>query len=165
VTAGHQDDARWLRRAYALAEEAVASGDQPYGAVLVGPNGEVVCESQNTRGRTGDCTGHAETLACREASLRHDRVFLGRCTIYASTEPCLMCCGAIAWSGVGRLAYGVSQERAYECGPSDWLATARFQPPPSCRDLLANVRPPIEVVGPLLEDEGERPHRLFVARH
>jgi tRNA(Arg) A34 adenosine deaminase TadA len=27
-------------------------------------------------------------------------------TLYTSTEPCVMCSGAICWAGIGRVVYG-----------------------------------------------------------
>jgi tRNA(Arg) A34 adenosine deaminase TadA len=72
-----------------------------------------------------------------------------------------MCAGAIAWSGIGRVVFGVSQARCYEAFP--WASPPRFREPPSCRMVLGNVQPPVEVIGPLLEDEGLQAHFAFDA--
>ena len=37
-----------------------------------------------------------------------------RSTLYTSAEPCAMCAGAIFWSGVGRLVYGLSGDRLHQ---------------------------------------------------
>lgn len=155
------DDFRWLRHTFALAEQAVAEGDGAFAAALVGPDGALLFEAKQTRIRTKDATAHAEMNVCRDATARLPRDFLAGCTIYSSTEPCPMCAGAIAWSGIGRLVFGVSQARCYEA-----IAPARpprFRLPPACRDILSNVQPPIVVTGPLLEEEGLCAHALFAA--
>ena len=157
------EDERWLRHTFALAERAVDEGDQAYGAALVDSAGNLLLEAANQRQRSGRCTAHAETDLVSEASQLWPRTLLSGCTLYSSTEPCPMCAGAIAWSGVGRLVYGLSQERSY--------ALARFEPPPrfieppSCRAILGNVQPPIEVLGPLLEDEATAVHLRWYALH
>lgn len=155
------DDFRWLRYTFGLAERAVALGDGAFAAALVDSREELVLDAMQTRVRTSDATGHAEMNLCRAATPRFERDFLGTCTIYSSTEPCPMCAGAIAWTGIGRLVYGVSQARWYEvfAGP----APPRFREPMSCRAILAGVQPPVNVIGPLIEEEGLRAHLLFAA--
>jgi len=155
------DDFRWLRHTFDLAAQAVAAGDGAFAAVLVGPGEEFVLDALQTRVRTKDATGHAELSLCREATVRFQREFLATCTIYSSTEPCPMCAGAIAWSGIGRIVFGVSQARCYEVFGNS--PPPRFREPPPCRLILSNLNPPIEVLGPLLEEEGLRPHLLFAS--
>ena len=152
-------DAKWLRRSFELAAEALLGGDYSYGALLVDSTGGLLMEARQTRVTTGDCTGHAEMNVVREASRRWARDFLADCTLYSSTEPCPMCAGAFAWSGVGRLVFGVSQERYYREFPD--ASPPRFIKPLSCRALLENVQPPVVVVGPLLEEEALLPHRRW----
>ena len=69
-------------------------------------------------------------------------------TIYTSAEPCAMCAGAIFWSGVGRLVFGLSGERLHELADMtpDMLVT-------SAREILARAGCKVEVVGPVLESE------------
>lgn len=154
-------DLERLRRTFALAERALELGDQPFAALLADATGAVLVESLQTRATTGDTTGHAETNLCRDASQGWPRAFLVTCTIYSSHEPCPMCSGAIAWSGIGRLVYGLSHVRSYEVwGPQP---PPRFRTPMPCRAILGAVQPPIDVVGPLLEDEAARPHIRFRA--
>ena len=50
---------RWvpaMQRALALAQDAAAHGDVPIGAVLLGPDGQVLAEAGNERELTGDPT-------------------------------------------------------------------------------------------------------------
>ena len=118
----------------------------------------MLLEGVNTAITTGDCTGHAEINLVREASQRFSFDMLSRCTLYASTEPCVMCAGAIFWSGIGRVVFGVSGTRLRE-----WLAPGPDRPelPISGRDVLARAHPPVEVIGPALEPEALAVHVEF----
>src|SRR5665213_2082533 len=59
----------------------------------------------------GDMTAHAERLLATAACKAYEPEELADCTIYASAEPCAMCAGAIYWAGIGRVVYGLSEER------------------------------------------------------
>lgn len=134
-------------------------GDLPFGAILVGVDGAVLLEAQQTVVRGRDPLGHAETNLLRMALARWRREELGGCTLYSSTEPCPMCTGAIAWSGVGRLVFGASQSAMYAV----WADTSpRFKHAWDCRSLLDHLAPPMTVAGPILEDEALVPHRLHL---
>jgi tRNA(Arg) A34 adenosine deaminase TadA len=148
-------DLYWLRRSFEVARRARDHGNEPHGAVLVDPQGNLLLEDENTILTTRDCTGHAETNLVRVASQRYEPDFLAYCTLYASTEPCVMCAGAILWSGVGRLVYALSSARL-----RDYLTGVAQAPPISCREVLIRFRPTVEVIGPVaeLEDEALRNH-------
>ena len=78
-----------------------------------------------------------------------------KATIYSSAEPRAMCAGAIYWAGIGRLVYGLSEERLRG-------VTGNHPENPTldlpCRAVFASGQRPTEVVGPLLEDEAEALH-------
>jgi tRNA(Arg) A34 adenosine deaminase TadA len=141
-------DARWLRVSFALARAAAARGDEPYGAVLVGADGRVLLEGDNTIVTVGDRTGHAEINLVRLAG-RLDAAALAAATLYASTEPCAMCAGAIYWSGIGRLVFGLSSTRLYH----EVLPTFTDSLLLNAATVFAAGRRRVVVAGPLLEDE------------
>lgn len=143
-----QADLRHLRQALTLARRAREWGNGPFGAVLVDERGTMLLEAENTRFTEHDCTGHAETNLLREASRRFQPEFLARCTLYASAEPCGMCAGAIFWSGVGRVVFALSSPRLYALA-----GNAADQLGIRCAEVLATGRRPVEVVGPVIEDE------------
>src|ERR1044071_4371128 len=87
------NDLEHLRSAIASSRSARDKGNQPYGAVLVSADGDVLLTAENTEVREKDCTAHAETNLVRQASLRLDPQVLRGSTIYASGEPCPMCAG------------------------------------------------------------------------
>ena len=140
----------FMLEAIALAERAVQNGNHPFGAVLV-HNGEIILRAENNVNTARDVTGHAETNLVRLAAQQYDAEFLTSCTLYASTEPCPMCAGAIYWSGIGRVVYGCSSERLYQIAGGDGLHL-------TCRDVLAAGTKSVEVVGPYLEEDAVQSH-------
>ena len=58
-----------------------------------------------------DVTAHAEMQAITAAAQCIGGKYLDKCTLYVTLEPCVMCAGAIAWSQMGRLVYGASDEK------------------------------------------------------
>src|SRR5260370_35423491 len=102
-------DTQHLRSAIAIARRAREHGNHPFGALLVGPQGQALLEAENTVVTGADCTGHAEANLMRLASRQFDGHFLAACTLFSSTEPCPMCPGAIFWGGVGPVVYPLGQ--------------------------------------------------------
>ena len=106
---------RWvpaMSRALALAQDAAAHGDVPIGAVLLGPDGQVLAEAGNERELTGDPTAHAEVLALRRAVEHGGEWRLEDTTLVVTLEPCAMCAGAIVNARVGRLVFGALDAKA-----------------------------------------------------
>src|SRR3546814_6788838 len=62
-----ETDLRHLRRCVALAREALAAGDSPFGSVLVAAGGAVLAEDRN-RVSGGDRTRHPEFALARWAA-------------------------------------------------------------------------------------------------
>ena len=155
-------DLSLLKGAIQLALEARRDGRQPFGALIVNEHGERVASGRNNAVRPqGDPTQHAETLACSEAAKKLNEAELARCTLYTSTEPCAMCAGAIYWSGVGRVVFGLSERRLLELTGSH-AANPTLDLP--CREVFARGQRKIIVLGPLLEDEAAKVHEGFWSR-
>ena len=115
----------------------------------------MLAEAWNRNGETGDCTAHAETEAIRIASPRFSREELAGATIYASGEPCVMCAGAIFWSNIGRVVFGIDAERLRVFrGERQDQRDAEL----SCRDVFRASPHPIECIGPALVDEASAAH-------
>lgn len=142
-----RDDLRFLRRSFEQARQARQEGNRPFGAVLV-RDGEILAEHRNTQVLSGDCTEHAETNLLRAIAGRYSAEQLADATLYASGEPCAMCTAAIFWSGIGRVVYGLSSPRLRQlAGPQAPHLGLR------CADVMIAGNRPIQVEGPLLEDE------------
>lgn len=153
-----EQDLILLRRSIALASESRARGDHPFGALLAGPDGEILLEEMNTCGSKGDRTGHAERNLMTAASLKYDVAYLAQCTMYTSAEPCAMCAGSVYWTGVGRVVHGMSEmELKSLIGPDPENLTMDLP----CKTIFAAGQRSVEVVGPLLSDESAVVHEGF----
>ena len=98
-------DREFMLEAIRLANESVATGGGPFGAVIV-KDGEIVAASSNSVTIDNDPTAHAEVNAIRQACRKLGSFDLSGCVIYTSCEPCPMCLGAIYWAGIDRIYYG-----------------------------------------------------------
>lgn len=152
-------DLRWLRHAIGLSVQAKARGKHPFGAIVVGDDDTIIAEAGNAFGwPDGDCTGHAELIALREASRRIPPERLALATLYTSAEPCVMCAGAVYWSGVSRVVYALSETRLLALTGNHPENPTLSLP---CREVFAHGQRRIGVLGPLLEDEAALPHAGF----
>lgn len=100
-----------LRRAIALAAEARAGGNPPFGSLLVGPDGSVLAEERNSSRTDDDITAHPELKLARWAARMLDADTAAGTTMYTSCEPCGMCAGALARSGIGHVVFALSAEQ------------------------------------------------------
>ncbi|MDM0046074.1 nucleoside deaminase [Variovorax dokdonensis] len=149
-------DGRYLRKAIVWSHAGRRRGNRPFGAVIVSSTGEVLSEAYCDTAETGDCTGHAEVNAIRRLAGRGlSREQLAGATIYSSAEPCVMCAGAIFWSAIGRVVYGIDAERlrAFRGERADQVDAEL-----SCRDVFRASPNPIECIGPALIDEAAAAH-------
>jgi tRNA(Arg) A34 adenosine deaminase TadA len=149
---------RHLLAAIELARRSRANGNHPFGALLVDAKGNVVLEAENTVLTGRDCTGHAEINLMRMASERFDLEFLSRCTLYASTEPCAMCAGAIYWGNVRRVVFALSQDelrRITSSNPENMQLTIRSQ------EILARGDHKVRLSGPHLLAQARAVHEGF----
>ncbi|OWU84731.1 cytidine deaminase [Oceanicola sp. 22II-s10i] len=140
-----------LRHAVEIARQSRAGGNHPFGALLVGPEGEVLLTSGNTYA-TDRGTGHAEANVAQAAARAFEPDFLEGCTLVTSVEPCCMCAGAAYWAGIGAVVYGMSEKRLAELtGDNPENLTLDL----SCRQVFAAGRRPVAVRGPFPELEAE----------
>jgi tRNA(adenine34) deaminase len=95
---------------------AVAHGDVPVGAVIIGPGGDVLARRHNEREKLGDPTAHAEILALRDAAATLGRWRLEGCTLVVTLEPCPMCAGAALAARIATVAFGAADPKAGACG-------------------------------------------------
>lgn len=101
----------FLRRAIHLAAAAREAGNPPFGSLLVGSDGTVLAEEQNTTITDGNISFHPELkLAVWAARELSPEVAAGT-TMYTSCQPCPMCTGALARSGLGRVVFALSGEQ------------------------------------------------------
>jgi tRNA(Arg) A34 adenosine deaminase TadA len=152
-----EQDFSLMRFAIEVAWKSRNNGNHPFGAILVDEHGYILLESENTVLTEKDCTAHAELNLIRQASKKYQPDFLTKCTLYASTEPCPMCSGAIYWGNVWRVVYGLSEEELYMFVGKNLEDVLLL----SCREVFARGHKSIEVIGPVLENEARRVHEGF----
>ena len=153
-----ENDLRLLRRTLDLASSAAAQSIHPFAAILVDEQGEVLMSQINAYLPHQDMTGHAERVLMTRASQTWRPQEMAGFTMYVSAEPCCMCAGAAYWAGLGRLVYGVSEQRLK-------MMTGNHPENPTldlpCREVFAAGQREVEVLGPLLEDEAAEVHEAF----
>ncbi|WP_258881237.1 nucleoside deaminase [Paenibacillus sp. sptzw28] len=142
----------FLRKCIEVSRRARASGNTPFGAILVDMSGEILLEQGNIEVTESICTGHAETSLMVRASKLYPKHELWSCTLYTTAEPCAMCSGSIYWGNVGTVVYGISEERLAQLTGDDEQNLTLNLP---CREVFACGRKPIEVIGPFPEIEAE----------
>ena len=105
-----KEDVLFMKQALLEAEKAARRGEIPVGAVVV-CQGRIIARSHNLTETLTDVTAHAEMQAITAAANYLGGKYLTNCTLYVTVEPCVMCSGAIAWSQLGRLVFGASDEK------------------------------------------------------
>ena len=108
-------EAEYMRLAIRKAQEGIAAGQSPFGAIIIKDN-QVVAVTHNTVWRDCDPTAHAEVNCIRHAATALGTIFLHGCVMFSTTEPCPMCLSAIHWSKIERVMYGASIADAAAAG-------------------------------------------------
>src|SRR5262245_53585337 len=101
----------FMRAALAEARLGLAADEVPVGAIVV-LDGAIVAQAHNAPIALGDPTAHAEVLALREAAQKLGNYRLPGAELYATLEPCAMCCGAAVHARIARLVYGALDPKA-----------------------------------------------------
>lgn len=123
-----------MRKAIVLAEENVANGGGPFGAVIT-RNGEIIATGVNRVTAEHDPTAHAEVSAIRAACKKLGTFDLSGCEIYTSCEPCPMCLGAIYWAHIDKMYYGNDKADAKRIGFDDSFIYEEIALSPESRRL------------------------------
>lgn len=100
----NSEDKQYLKLAVEQARKSVEQGGFPAGAIIV-KNGEVISEAVSIGYIHNDPSGHAETVAIREACKKLNTANLEGATLYESIECCVMCFSVAYWSGISRIVY------------------------------------------------------------
>jgi guanine deaminase len=113
-----QAASRWLEEAVRAAEQNVADGGGPFGAVVV-RDGRLVAAGVNRVTRDLDPTAHAEVVAIRAACAGLGTFDLAGCVLYSSCEPCPLCLSACLWARLDRVEYAADRRDAAGAGFDD----------------------------------------------
>ena len=104
------DDEYFMKAALREAKLAFEAGEVPVGAVVVWGE-KIIARGHNQVERLNDSTAHAKMIAMTSAFNELGSKYLNEATLYVTLEPCLMCCGGMYWSKIGRIVYGASDEK------------------------------------------------------
>lgn len=108
----HED---FMRMAIEEARTGIATGQSPFGAVVVRA-GEVVARGRNQVWIRTDPTAHAEVVCIQNAARELKTIDLRGCVMYTTTEPCPMCAAAIHWSKLDAVYCGATIADAQNAG-------------------------------------------------
>lgn len=125
-----------------LASEALDSGDEPFGSILVDGAGNRLYADRN-RVADGDHTRHPEFAIARWAAANLTESERAESTVYTSGEHCPMCAAAHAWVGLGRIVYAASSEQLVQ-----WHRAWGIDPAPVAPLPIQTVAPSTPVAGP-----------------
>ncbi|MEO7036003.1 MAG: nucleoside deaminase [Polyangiaceae bacterium] len=123
------DDEACMALTVALSGENVARGGGPFGATVF-HDGRLLSASVNLVLSSGFSIAHAEIMALMKAQAALGNVLQEPppVTLFASTEPCCQCFGALVWAGVRRLVCGATTADAEAVGfdegpkPAAWVS-------------------------------------------
>lgn len=144
----------FLRRAIANARKAGLEEQTgfPFGAVIVGRDGEVVADGSNHVMAHFDPTAHAEVQAIRAACAARRAIRLEGCILFSSSEPCPMCLAAAYWAGVDGVVFAATAADAAAInGFDDAYLYAQFALPRAERQLPTAALPEDEAIVVLRE--------------
>lgn len=142
---------QWIAQCIELAVDNASRGQAPFAALVV-RGGGVVGQGVNDVKATNDLTGHAEIRALQAAARETGSRRLAGCVLYTSCEPCPMCLGAIYWSGITEVYYGLSIEGQAEFDDLPRRQYAEFRRAERDRSVRAVQMSP----------EGVDPRRPFI---
>jgi tRNA(Arg) A34 adenosine deaminase TadA len=120
----------------------------PFGAaVFEQDTGRLIAPGINMVIPSNSSIAHAEVMAIVVAQQRAGNYDLAGegmpvCELVATTEPCVMCLGAIVWSGIRKVVCGARDEDARNIGfdegpkPADWVQALQERGIEVRRDVL-----------------------------
>ena len=98
-----------MQIALGQAEEALAQGEFPVGAIFV--HGDQILasgrrEHSQEQNDTVNEIDHAEIVALRNLLNQNTTIPLAEITVYSTMEPCLMCYSTMILNGIRKIVYG-----------------------------------------------------------
>jgi len=104
------NDEKFMHLAINEANLAAKKSEVPIGAVIE-YKGEVFAKGRNKRISKKSAIAHAEIEAIESATKKLGDWRLKDMTLYVTTEPCIMCAGAIIHSRIKRIVYGCREPK------------------------------------------------------
>ncbi|OGX91379.1 nucleoside deaminase [Hymenobacter coccineus] len=153
------NDLPHLRHCLALAAEALAAGDEPFGSVLVGAGGEVLAQARNHVNEL-NTLAHPELELAQWAATHLAPAARAAATLYTSGEHCPMCAAAHGWVGLGKIVYLSSGQQL-----TQWLSELGAPESPIQFIPVQEIIRHAEVAGPANGELLQEIKALHVAYH
>ncbi len=95
---------------------------RPFGAVIADPDsGELICRGWNRSDVNPIWHGEIDAMnRLHEGPARDPSALI----LYSTAEPCVMCLGAILWSGINTIVFGTSVETLMRLGFKQFRVSA-----------------------------------------
>lgn len=133
-------DETCMKVAIEEAKKGLQLYDYPFGCCI--KIGDEIIRAHNT------CIGENSNVKHAELNAIVKLANINICEkleIFCTTEPCLMCFGAIHWAGIKRVVYGCSVKESKKAGFNEIDI--------SIKDIVASQNLNIEVVSDFMKDE------------
>ena len=93
--------------------DGIKNGKGPFYAEIYDKNGNLIIGASNSVVEDKCCLFHAEVNTIKKAHEKFKEYSLAPedLTIYVNAEPCIMCAGAIMWSGIKTIYFGVPSSK------------------------------------------------------
>lgn len=132
-----------MMKAIKVAKAKIRNNEYPFGCCIVYKDSAIV--ESNTCFTSRNPLEHAEMKAMNQLIKTYGQDALKKSVLYATTEPCLMCLGALNWAHIPRLVYGTSALESGKLG-FDEIAV-------SIEELQPKMSYCLEVKGGVLYEE------------
>lgn len=91
--------------------DCIAAGHGPFMTAIYDSNGKLIAKTANSVLLDKCSHNHAEINAIRMAEKVLNSYDLSDLNLYVTAEPCMMCLGAIMWSGIKGVYFGVPSQK------------------------------------------------------
>lgn len=103
-----------MQAALKEAARAAEVREMTIGAMVVADH-KIIARGYKQVERLNDPTAHSELLVITTAANCFNSKYLPNCTLYVTLEPCVVCSGALYWSQIKRLIFGINDpKRKYQ---------------------------------------------------
>ncbi len=142
----NDNNEKYIKRCYELAIRAGKKGYDTFGAVLVSED-KIIAEAENTSDYEKNIFGHAEFNLVHKCANKFSDKTLEDAIFYTSCAPCVRCLMAIASLGIKTIVYGVSYKSFQKLLPFE-------EDIPNYEEILSKMKVSMQMIGPILEEEG-----------
>ena len=106
----NEKDIEIIKKLQEELKSCIGNNCGPFLAAIYDTDYNLIAKSQNTVVQANCSNNHAEvnTIKLAQEKLKTYNLASYNLSIYVTSEPCVMCMGAIMWSGIKRVFYSVS---------------------------------------------------------